>query len=165
MKIFKASAIAAAVMFSVAQATAAFACPHSPYSGPNVPPVTLTGTVTAAQNVYLYPNSSIYSPNGVYRLIFQTDGNLVLYKNGTQVIWDTNTEICAPSQYVPYATRFQSDGNLVVYYSLWNNPLQPVGDVWDANTQGHPNSRLVVQDDGNVVIYDSNNKVLWAIRR
>ena len=161
MKAFKKSIVAAAAMFGVLQAAPAFACIAGPYV--SMPTVTLSGTVTAAQNTYLYANSSIYSPNGVYRLIFQTDGNLVLYKNGTQVIWDTNTENCIPTPYAAYTTRFQPDGNLVVYYTTTPG-LQEIA-VWDTNTQGHPNARLVVQDDGNVVIYDSNNRVLWAVRR
>jgi hypothetical protein len=48
----------------------------------------------------------------------------------------------------------QGDGNLVIY-----GP----GDVpiWFSNTAGHPDSFLIVQNDGNVVIY-SNGRAIWS---
>ncbi len=163
MNTFVKFAFAAAVSLGALQAAPALAvCAPSPYQGLNIPPVTYVGSVTAAQNIRLYPGSSIVSPNGVYRLIFQGDGNLVLYKNGTQPEWATDTQICYEplSTTMPLYTRFQSDGNLVVYHSNVNNPLVE-HDVWDVNKQGNPNAVLRVQDDGNVVIYNGT-KAIWA---
>jgi hypothetical protein len=35
--------------------------------------------------------------------------------------------------------------------------------LWDVGvTAGHPDGWLVVQDDGNVVIYDGDHRPLWA---
>jgi hypothetical protein len=37
------------------------------------------------------------------------------------------------------------------------------GFVWDVGvTAGHPGAWLIVQDDGNVVIYDGSSHPLWA---
>ena len=50
----------------------------------------------------------------------------------------------------------------MIYYVWINNPQQMV-PVWSTDTDGNPGSRLAVQNDGNVVIYDRYNRVLWAI--
>jgi hypothetical protein len=34
--------------------------------------------------------------------------------------------------------------------------------VWASNTDGNPGARLVVQDDGNVVIYRTDGIARWA---
>ncbi len=34
--------------------------------------------------------------------------------------------------------------------------------IWNAGTNGHPGAYLVLQNDGNVVIYSKNNKPLWS---
>ncbi|MDR1032764.1 MAG: hypothetical protein LBL84_01985 [Candidatus Nomurabacteria bacterium] len=51
------------------------------------------------------------------------------------------------------ALVLQEDGNLV-YYTLY----QP---VWNSGTSGTGASRLVMQSDGDLVLYDSSNKALW----
>lgn len=159
MNIVKSFIGCAAVLLSVASASPCVAaCIQGPYA--SVPPVTYSGSVNASQNTTLYPDSTIYSPNGVYKLIFQEDGNLVEYKNNTQAVWDINATNCIPTPYMAYRTRFQPDGNLVVYWALQSNPTQEIA-IWDTNTQGHPNARLAVQDDGNVVIYNGT-KAIWA---
>jgi IPT/TIG domain len=99
----------------------------------------------------LKPNESITSANGRYTLIYQDDGNLVLY-SPNMPIWDSKTwgrpaGVCT----------MQYDGNLVIY--------GPNGDyIWDTNTPHSPDSfsRLIVQDDGNVVIYLPDGAPDWA---
>jgi hypothetical protein len=48
----------------------------------------------------------------------------------------------------------QVDGNLVVYDGARKA-------LWASNTNKHPGSRLVAQDDGNVVVY-SGSTPLWS---
>jgi hypothetical protein len=79
-------------------------------------------------------------------LIMQTDGNLVLYDEAGRARWASNTVGRGD-----HAT-FQSDGNFVVYTSS-GVPL------WASNTWGHPFAVLMVQEDGNVVIYPN---AAWA---
>lgn len=49
----------------------------------------------------------------------------------------------------------QDDGNLVLYLEVSG------AATWASNTNGNPGSFLVVQDDGNVVIYKPNHPI-WA---
>lgn len=53
----------------------------------------------------------------------------------------------------------QTDGNLVIYGTGGEA-------IWSTDSYGHPGSSLVLQDDGNVVIYDpSYTHTLWATGR
>jgi len=99
----------------------------------------------------LRPGQATHSADGRYRFIYQTDGNLVLYRNADgKALWASSTHgqpalLCA----------MQRDGNLVVY-----DP--DVHPLWASGTSQHPGSRLVVQNDGNVVIYRPDGTPVWA---
>jgi hypothetical protein len=94
---------------------------------------------------------SIESANGLYTLVYQSDGNLVLYRNGsTNALWASGTDGSSRGSAI-----MQIDGNFVVYDQSGNA-------VFAAGTNGNPGSRLVVQDDGNVVIYTTDGTALWA---
>ena len=102
-----------------------------------------------SSNTELKKGRSISSCNGDVTLIFQTDGNVVLYNNRTgQALWHTATGGRTD------ATKFimQSDGNLVLYAS--NTPLRDAGI-------NSPNAYLAIQDDHNLVIYSSSGVALW----
>jgi hypothetical protein len=118
----------------------------------------------AFQNLYpgfssvLYPNQTLYqrqfirSANGLFSLTLQTDGNLVLYKHGldgAQVLWQTHTGD------KPHITRcvMQADGNLVLYDAN-STPY------WQTGTGTFPGSQLVIQNDGNAVIYQQGRVVV-----
>ncbi|MGE0392329.1 MAG: matrixin family metalloprotease [Vicinamibacterales bacterium] len=91
----------------------------------------------------------IQSPNGAYRLIYQGDGNLVLYNTTTNsAVWFTGTT-GPPGQAV-----LQTDGNLVVYNSA-NAAL------WFTGTAGNSNAFVAVQNDGNLVLYTAAGVPLW----
>lgn len=102
-------------------------------------------------NQGLMIGQSITSTNGQFRLILQSDGNLVLYATAVGATWASNT---AGHPNV-WDVVMQADGNLVVY-DLRGKAL------WASNTNGHPGAYLIVQNDGNLVIYDSANRPLWA---
>ena len=105
----------------------------------------------------LYPNQSLnanqqlWSPNGNYFLVYQGDGNLVLYTWDGFVVWQAYLANTDPGSLV-----MQSDGNLVVYDG-W-------GDArWWTGTDGHNGAYLAVQDDGNLVVYSAGGgQALWA---
>lgn len=105
-------------------------------------------------NTTLAPNQSITSLNGRYSFIYQTDGNLVLYKrypNGSQkALWASGTNGKGGNRCI-----MQGDGNLVIYNPA-NKPL------WSSNTFHDPGSTFVMQDDGNGVIYNAAHKAIWA---
>jgi hypothetical protein len=94
-------------------------------------------------------NPDEWITSGPYTFVYQSDGNLVLYRAGT-ALWASGTHGTAAGVCI-----MQDDGNLVLY---------GVGGqaIWASNTDGNPGSRLVVQDDGNVVIYRPDNTPIWA---
>jgi hypothetical protein len=97
------------------------------------------------------PNQVILkSQDGRYTLFYQHDGNLVIYKNGTQPIWATGTDGKAPK-----SLNFQSDGNIVLY---GYNPAV----AWAANCHNKAGKYLILQNDGNLVIYTARNRAIWA---
>jgi len=94
----------------------------------------------------LLPGQHIFSANGVYELIMQTQGNLVEYGFG-RALWYT------PTRGTNYLIM-QRDGNLVIY----NGARQP---LWYTGTYNHPGSYLILQNDGNLVIYNGAHQPLW----
>ncbi|MCU0439552.1 MAG: hypothetical protein MUC49_16795 [Raineya sp.] len=108
------------------------------------------------------PNNSaiIYSPNRQYFLVYHGTaganeaGRLVLYKAGSnQILWRSGSSGAG-------ACVMQTDGNLVLYRVSIQVDADP---SWSSNTHGNNGAFLVVQNDGNVVIYNSNNtRALWA---
>lgn len=92
---------------------------------------------------------SIKSRDGRYRVVMQSDGNLVLYQS-SGAVWATGTNGNSGSWAV-----MQNDGNLVV--------RRPGGTaIWASNTAGNSGSRLIIQNDRNLVIYRSNGTASWA---
>lgn len=95
----------------------------------------------------LLPGQQMVSTDNRFRLVFQLDGNVVLYFGGA-ALWATAT-MTGASMYLD----MQGDGNLVLY----DPALTP---LWYAVTST-PGARLVLQNDGNLVIY-SGATALWA---
>ena len=101
----------------------------------------------------LLAGQAIVSPNGRYRLVYQSDGNLVLYDlTGGTARWFTGTT-GAPGQVV-----LQTDGNLVIY-SAGNAAL------WFTGTPGNTGAFLALQSDGNLVLYSPAGAALWTFDR
>jgi len=121
-------------------------------SHPTYNATTISGTYGFTQGNY------IYSPNRRFFLVWQSDGNLVLYD--TQVspwrdVWTSKTWGRVTTQ-----CTMQADGNLVIY-----NRNKPAGqdNVWCTGTWGWPNAKLCIEDNGRVVIYDAGRtKELWS---
>ena len=97
----------------------------------------------------LRPDEQLSSASGCYRLIYQSDNNLVLYDASWTPLWASHTEGFAPGVVV-----MQSDGNLVLYDADWI-------PRWASYTD-RPGSIVVLQDDGNVVVYGAGGEPLWA---
>jgi len=106
---------------------------------------------TLTANEVLGYNQQTRSANHYYRLIMQTDGNLVMYAggaNGGSAIWASNTRYVGTDNVI-----MQSDGNLVV--RAGTVPACATG-TW--GSYGY----LRVQSDGNLVVYNSANQAVWA---
>lgn len=102
---------------------------------------------TMAINRTLRRNMALHSADGRYTLILQGDGNLVLYGPSGRALW-------ANSRSTTDFVVMQGDGNLVGYTNGGNA-------TWASNTTSSGGNRLVVQNDGNVVIY-SATRAVWA---
>jgi hypothetical protein len=154
-----------------------------PYSLPNQPGWGNVMGDSINAGTELRANDSLLSPNKRYLSIFQQDGNFVVYRTSDmRGLWTTNTEhrganLCA----------FQSDGTLVVYWT-WEAPngywdsqynydtgewesvfIETEGThteyhgLWHTATHGRGGARLVMQDDGNLVIYTADGRGIWHI--
>jgi hypothetical protein len=103
------------------------------------------------QNEQLNVNDRLDSINGLFHLILQGDGNLVLYRTHFgKPLWASNTD-GSPADRI----MMQADGNFVSYSAAGNY-------IWDTGTNGNPGAWIVLQDDGNLVIYDNASQPLWA---
>lgn len=71
----------------------------------------------------------------------QTDGNVVLYRDGVYDSWATNTMGWATTEF-----KMQDDGNLVLYG-------QNGAVAWASDSPGNPDTWLRVQDDGKLILW------------
>lgn len=100
---------------------------------------------------------SIYSQNGQYRLVMQTDGDLTLYKEPShQMLWSSGSGW--PGRSGTYALWFEHTGRLVVRRTVNGN----TEDLWastsyvDPHSQNGVNARyadFTVENNGNCVMY------------
>jgi pimeloyl-ACP methyl ester carboxylesterase len=98
----------------------------------------------------LAPGQEIWSPDRRYRLAFQTDGNLVIYRSDGPPVWWTGTHGMSPG-----AAVMQPDGNFVIY----NAAGEP---RWHTSTFGNPGAYLSLQNNGAVVLNTANGARLWG---
>lgn len=72
--------------------------------------------------------------------------NQILYKN--QMLSSSNHD---------FVLVMQADGNLV------EQDMRYVPKpIWQSGTWGFPNSYLVNQDDGNLILYSARGRILWS---
>jgi hypothetical protein len=116
-------------------------------------PIWATNTAGYDADVFLRPGVSSSSPNLNFTLSLQYNGYLILRGPDGLDIWDSGYHGRAIEAIV------QSDGNFVMYGP--NNPDGTANRIWATNTAGHRNSRLRVQDDGNMVLYQGSTP-FWA---
>ena len=94
---------------------------------------------------------SLTSPSGSCTLVYQDDGNLVLYRYDLdRAVWASGTRGTSVGELV-----LQADGNLVLYN----------GDgraVWATGTDGRPAARLSVRDDRTAVLEAVDGSELWS---
>ena len=99
-------------------------------------------------NRVLRRGMNLKSSDGRYQWVLQTDGNLVLYGPSGRPIW-------ANGRFTTQFVIMQGDGNMVGYTDAG-------GVTWATNTAGTGTAnRLVIQSDGNAVIY-AGSRAVWA---
>jgi len=99
----------------------------------------------------LTANQMTFSPNKCFKLIMQSDSNLVIYHiTSGKPLWSTGTSKSGATRVI-----MQADGNLVLYDATGV-------PKWGSATFGNDGAFLIMQDDGNLVIYSKLGKKLWA---
>jgi|GEM_PF-4494018 len=110
-------------------------------------------TLQGKGDQHIKRHQALRSTNGVYSLLVQDDGNMCIYKNGTDFVWGTMTQNKDGA-----ILKMQADGNLCLYNSK-------DGHVWSTDTYrgdaSKKGSRLVLQDDGQLVLFNSANAPIW----
>ena len=107
-------------------------------------------------NYNLQPGDKLVSPNGDYYLIYQEDGNLVLYDNQKHVFWASNSNNTGK----PGEALMEKNGNFVVY----NADGDP---VWASETDKNGSTCLVqLNDDAGFEIIKKGiiDEVLYSSR-
>lgn len=109
---------------------------------------------TLESGMKLLPNQSIYSKNRRYKLMMQTNGNLVLYKNEIS-IWSSGTTGNANAYFI-----LQPDNRLIVYSSskklLWE---------WKYSPKSNSISFLVIRDDLGIVLNNQDGTVASIVTK
>jgi hypothetical protein len=99
----------------------------------------------------------LVSPNSMFRAIMQQDGNFVIYNNNNNTpIWNTESNANAIPSDLPFRLTLETEGKLVIYDTH-------DGEMWSANTNVNVSCYLVMQDDGNLVLYETDtNFFSWG---
>merc|ERR1712176_1444872 len=90
-------------------------------------------------------------------LILEKSGNLVLYCENGDMIWESATKGAS----IEYGLIIQADGNMVLYGDKNKETI-----VWESESDGLLNGQskylqLMVQNDNNLVLYDFSEQLLW----
>lgn len=96
---------------------------------------------------------SLISPSGRFILVYQSDGNLVLYRyrgHDERPVWASGTDYTSVGECV-----LQEDGNLVVHD--WEGKV-----VWSSDTAGQSVTRLVVHDVGVATLETDTGEPVWS---
>jgi hypothetical protein len=107
------------------------------------------GSVMAGGELLL-AGQVLHSPDRRYRLAYQHDGNLVVYRSDNVPVWWTGTAGTSPGR-----AWMQSDGNFVVYNA--SNTA-----VWHTHTYGNAGAYLSMQNNGSFVIRRADTVRLWG---
>ncbi|MBL8916987.1 MAG: DUF1592 domain-containing protein [Archangium sp.] len=107
-------------------------------------------TVLLSSGASLGPDASRRSSDGAYNLLYQLDGNLVLYRTSGGAVWASGTQNTRPRNAV-----MQADGNLVIYDENGT-------PVWHAHTYGNPGAQLFIEASGRLSIRTPAGVELWS---
>jgi hypothetical protein len=119
-------------------------------------------TDTLKNGEKLLLNQRLIARNGLYEARLQANGTFAVYRvllaDKVTTLWSTTaTRRSNESAFVGN----QGDGNLVVYAgSPTGGPVRP---LWASGTAGRGSGRLVMQNDGNLVLYGPNGAT-WSTR-
>jgi hypothetical protein len=108
-----------------------------------------TDVLFAGDSLYAGGPSKV-ARNGRYELVLQNDGNMVLYGESRQWVWQSGT-YGQPA----YRATMQSDGNFVIYNKegrwLWQTHTYNSTTADGAPTRG---AQLIISPKGHIEIFD-----------
>jgi hypothetical protein len=110
---------------------------------------------------HLNSGDVLFSATRNMQLIMQADGNLVLY-----VIDDASLpQDITQASYVKPVWSSGTNGDGPGHCDMQNDGNLVVyntrGKPWSSGTQGNPGAFLRCQDDGNLVVFGPNGAILW----
>ena len=103
-------------------------------------------------NGLLQKGQLLKSNNGKTKLIFPENGNLEIL-SGSYPIWSSGTS--GPDIDALY---FNNEGKLVIL----NKDKSTAKNIMSCLDNTNGAEKLILQDDGNLVIYSNNNQPLWS---
>lgn len=107
------------------------------------------------QGATLKKGESLYSKNGLYRLLVDDSGNLTLRRTSdNKLLWNAPTR---RTKGRGHDLHHQGDGNVIVRDAN-KKPL------WATGTTGHKGAFLELRHNGNLVVYSKNRRALWQSR-
>lgn len=128
-------------------------------------PFQASGSQVLPPNQMMSAGQYLMSKNGRFRLLLQTDGNLVITDNGT-ISWT------ADSNQIYSKTLYQKKMNQRLQFVISNSGFlydPSKKRLWIAESTHSidkslwDNACMVIQDDGNLVIYDRRTgNMCWA---
>ncbi len=108
----------------------------------------------------LQNGAALWSPNGDYQFVMQSDGNLVFYNQTTSpatVLWDSGTAGQGSNNHL----CLQANGNLIIWNSA-NNDCYGTQE-WTSNTANSGGeNHLVVLNSGTVGWYTVDGGTVWS---
>ena len=137
----------------------------SAYTLLNMPMRALFGTANPVEN-------SVYSPNREYELLLQPSGNVNIYKSSDRsIIWKTNTTASAAQPTIVFAIN---NGNIILTSTAIIPVMSGIGGLsmqmtypsttlWQSSTSGSGGTKLVLRNDGKLVLYDDTlTRAVWS---
>jgi hypothetical protein len=125
-------------------------------------------------NKPVWASNTYNKGNGPYSMKMQDDGNLVVYDVNNEEIWSSGTTDKGEG---PYRAEIDESCTLTVYDSknnnLWfgnesNSVKQEANSCSSSINYGlclkqltSSTAKLIMQDDGNLCVYDNVNKLIW----
>jgi hypothetical protein len=125
-------------------------------------------------NKPVWASNTYNKGNGPYSMKMQDDGNLVVYDVNNEEIWSSGTTDKGDG---PYRAELDESCTMTVYDSknknLWfgnegNSVKQEANSCSSSINYGlclkqlsSSTSKLIMQDDGNLCVYDNGNKLIW----
>jgi hypothetical protein len=96
-----------------------------------------------------FPPGQCWRGPAGHLLQFTDEGNLEFLNQNNEIIWQSGTKRLDPRRLV-----FKRTGELAL--CDWRGY-----PVWDTRTGANPGAYLVIQDDGNLVLYAANDVAIW----